>query len=202
MNEEQLYKQYEYLIPITVSKMFPDVHKFGQSVGLERDDIIQYGRYGLLDGIRTHDENITKSLRNHCIRCIRWSIGKHIPRERLNQSYYRFYQKDDDRNKKITLMSMSHKPFGDEDDTEYYDIISSDNINGMNESVEDKVISELETSEFYNILKPHEKEMVRMKMQGMIEKEIADQYGISRQAINIKFKQIRNKINKHRGVTV
>lgn len=200
--EEQLFEEYHHLVKITLQKMFHNPRKLAQDKGLSYDDLLQYGRLGLMDACRTWEQKQLGTFRNYAIRNIKWSIGKYIPREQLNNSYYRYYQKKDDGNKRITLLSMNHQPFGAEDETNLYDVISDDNINGVNESIESQVLSELESNELFNILKEHEKEMVRMKMQGMIEKEIATHYGISRQAINVKFKQIRNRIQKYRGVTV
>jgi RNA polymerase sigma factor (sigma-70 family) len=200
--EELLFDEYHHLVKVTLNKMFHNPRSLAESKGLTYDDLLQYGRLGLLDACRSWEKKQLGSFRNFAIRNIKWSIGKYIPREQLNHSYYRYYQKDDDKNKRITLLSMNHQPFGSDDETNLYDVISSDNINHFNESIESQVVSELENNELFNILKPHEKEMVQMKLKGMIEKEIATYYGVSRQCINMKFKQIQKKINKYRGVTV
>jgi RNA polymerase sigma factor (sigma-70 family) len=197
MNAEELFEDHVHLAKVTVHRMFANPVKFAESKHLEIEDLYQYARLGLWDACKTWQDKPIGSFKGYAIRNMRWSIGKFIPREQLNQSYYRYYQKKDDRNKSISLISMSHQPFGEEDDSTLYEVIANND-----ESVESQVVSELENNELFNILKPHEKEMVQMKLKGMIEKEIATYYGVSRQCINMKFKQIQKKINKYRGVTV
>jgi RNA polymerase sigma factor (sigma-70 family) len=197
--EEKLFEEYEYLVSVTLHKMFANPSSYAKSKGLELDDLIQYGRYGLLDACRSWEQKQLGSFRNFAIRNIRWSISKSVPREDSTPHLYR-YNGTTNRNPKdqrINVLSMSYQPFGEEDDSTLYDIIANND-----ESIESQVVSELENNELFNILKPHEKEMVQMKLKGMIEKEIATYYGVSRQCINMKFKQIQKKINKYRGVTV
>jgi RNA polymerase sigma factor (sigma-70 family) len=200
--KEKMFAEYEYLVSVTVHKMFANPRLHAQSKGLDYDDLIQYGRYGLWDACKNWEQKQIGIFRNFAIRNIRWSLGKCIPREEFNPHLYK-YNGTTARNakdKRITVVSMSHKPFGDEDETTFYDIVSSDNMNGANELVHDQVLSELEYNNIFSCLKPHEKEMVHMKMHGLNNKEIGDYYGISRQAIGVKFKQMQKKINRHRGV--
>jgi RNA polymerase sigma factor (sigma-70 family) len=200
MNEEELqFEEYEYLVAVTVHKMYANPRSYAKSKGLEFDDLMQYGRYGLLDACRTWEQKQLGTFKNFAIRNIRWSIMKSVPREDATPHLYK-YNGTTTRNPKdqrVNVLSMSYQPFGEEDDSTLYDVIANNE-----ESIESQVLSELESNELFNILKPHEKEMVRMKMMNMNNAEIGKHYGISRQAINVKFKQMQGKINRHRGVTV
>jgi RNA polymerase sigma factor (sigma-70 family) len=203
--EEQQFEKFSYLIPITLHKMFQNPSKLAISNHLSYDDLIQYGRIGLLDAIRSYPEKGKGKLKeqSYMIRNIRWAIGCHISREALNQSIYKnTYNKKRNLNKKINLISMSMNPYNDmDDDATYYDIVSTDNYSQHPESVESIVHSQIGYNKMLNVLTDKEKEMVLMKMnENLSYQEIGQRLGISKQYVGKLFRGMQDKINRHMGV--
>jgi RNA polymerase sigma factor (sigma-70 family) len=203
--EELLFDEYKYLIPITLEKMFHNANKMAESRHLQKQDLIQAGRMGLLNAIRTWEDKRLGKFRNFAIRNIRWSISKSLDRESLHQSLYKLtnnHKKDE--NVSITLISMNQKPFDDRDDhSDYFDIVSNDgiNINLKDLSVENKVISSMRVKSIWNILTEQEKEMVLLKMEENLSyKEIGERFGVSKQRIGHLFIAMQNKVKRHMGV--
>jgi DNA-directed RNA polymerase specialized sigma subunit len=125
--EEQLFEEYSYLIPITLHKMYDSPKNIAKSKHLEYDDLLQFGRYGLMNACRTWESKKLGTFRNFCIRNIKWEIGSHLVRQSINQSMYKNTnakrRKD---NVKLTVLSMNNKPTQDAgEDTSFNDIISS-----------------------------------------------------------------------------
>jgi RNA polymerase sigma factor (sigma-70 family) len=202
--EEQQFEKFSYLIPITLHKMFQNPSKLAISHHLSYDDLIQYGRMGLLDAIRSYPEKGKGKLKeqSYMIRNIRWAIGCHISREALNQSTYKnTHYKKRHLNKKINLISMSMNPYNDmDDDATYYDIVSTDNYSQHPESIESIVHSEIECNRILKVLTVKEKEMVLMRMnEDLTYQEIGQRLGISKQYVGKFFKRIQDKINRHMG---
>jgi RNA polymerase sigma factor (sigma-70 family) len=195
--EDLLMKEYEKYVKITLEKMIPDTKNFANSIHLGVDDLLQFGRLGLMKAIRTRDKMISDNLRSHVIR--------NINVEGMNTSTYKdkYYKRNKLEHKQFGVISMSNKPYGEHEieETTYYDIIGHDNINKFeNESIDNEIIDKINSSKIWNLLKPHEKEMVKMKLQGYKEVEIAKLIGISRQATNKRFQKMQNRLKEQLGV--
>jgi RNA polymerase sigma factor (sigma-70 family) len=191
--EQALYDQYEYLVPNTIRRLFPNTQKFASSKHLDVDDLMQFGRIGLWNGITNFDHSKgNMKFRNYLINRIRWTVYRYIQTNEMNQSYYKFdYKKDD--NPRITLLSMSHKPISEEDDKTFYDIIPSETY----EDVDSEVESKIKIDKLLSVLSDGDREIALMKMnEDLNNKEIGERYGISRQAINIKLKRIQKILRK------
>jgi RNA polymerase sigma factor (sigma-70 family) len=200
--EEQLLEEYSYLIPITLRKLFGNVERFAQSKHLEKDDLMQYGRMGLLNSIRTFDSTKTKSLRNHCIRNIRWYVMREVERDQMVTTYYKYnHNANGNENKKFNTISMSSKPFRDSnEDQSFYDVVDSDNINGVDESVETKAVFSVELDKMLSVLKEKDKELFLLSLEGLDCEQIAKIYGVKRQGIHVKLQRIKKQLKRHMGV--
>jgi RNA polymerase sigma factor (sigma-70 family) len=199
--EDLLMKEYEKYVVITLEKMIPDTKNFADSLHLGVDDLLQYGRLGLWKAIKTRDKMISNNFRSHVIRNIKWSLGRNISIQSMKESIYKdkYYKRNKLEHRKVDVVSMSNKPFGEHEieETTYYDIVGYDNINKFeNDSIDNQAIDNIECIKIFSLLKDHEKRMVLMKLKGYKETEIAKCFGISRQAINTKFKNMQKRLNE------
>jgi RNA polymerase sigma factor (sigma-70 family) len=200
-NTEQLIEEYSYLIPATMSKMFNNVDNLAHSKGLEKSDLYSFGLIGLWEAIKTYDESKNASLRNHCIRCIRWSIGRSLARQGKHDTLYKatnFNKKDV--NTKVNIISMSQKPH-DNAETDFYDSVAVDNIvNFDTDVVESRILAKESYKSILGLLSDREKEMIVMKANGMSYTQIGEKYGIKKQAVGHRFIRLQDKIKRHMGV--
>lgn len=206
---EELFNEYEYLIKISLHKLFKHPHKVAQANHLQYDDLLQYARLGLFDACKTYESKKIGSFRNYAIRNIKWSITRNLSKEKLNLSIYKDeYYKGKQENRRFTLLSMHNKPHADnDDDTSFYDVISCDGINSFrsDDVLEGKVISSITTKNILNListLKKSDQELVMLRANDMSYQEISDYYGnkVTRQAIQAKLKRIKLKLNQYREV--
>jgi RNA polymerase sigma factor (sigma-70 family) len=196
MDEETLFNNHIHLAENTVYKMFPNAKNYLEGKHLELDDVLQYGRLGLLKACQTWKDEQLGTFRNYAIRNIRWSILKGIEREQLTQTYYKNVNYTYNENRKVTLLSMSMQPYknSEDEDMTYYDIVSMDT-----EKVESLVFCNMQLDKMLSKLKESDQEILRMRLyKGMTCDEIAKHYGIRRQAINTKLLRIRKKLNQYR----
>lgn len=198
MNVEELCEQYDYLVTITLQKMFQNPHKYARSINIEYDDLLQFGRLGVWEAVKKYEEKKIGTLRNFIIRNIKWSIGRHITQEQAKGMYYKqmHNKKYTDRNHKVPVISMSNKPYK-EDETDYYDLIACDNIFKFknDDSIEKKVFSKEEFNDMFKYLKEKQRKIILMRMNGYTYKEIGDHLGVTRQAIENKLKTIKKKLS-------
>jgi RNA polymerase sigma factor (sigma-70 family) len=203
--EELLFEEYEYLVKITVSKMFANPSKIAISRGLEKDDLLSFGRIGLLNACRTWEQKQLGIFRNYAIRNIKWAIHRGMDREGLVTSHYKWkFNKTKHENKQVTLLSLSNKPYKDSEETDdYYEIIATDNINNFgSDDIESEVFASMKLNSLLSKLNEKEKQMVKLKMMDYTHQEIAEVLGVSRQAIQQKFKRMLAKFQSELEVTV
>ncbi|WP_186321320.1 sigma-70 family RNA polymerase sigma factor [Bacillus sp. FJAT-22090] len=81
---DKLYRENEKYIGQTIRRQFPLHEQFAATHGLDTDDLIQYGRIGLYRACRTFDPKKGKTMRNHAIQNIIWSIQDELPKDSLN----------------------------------------------------------------------------------------------------------------------
>jgi RNA polymerase sigma factor (sigma-70 family) len=201
MNAEEIISQYEYLIPITLKRMYGNASSFAKSKDLEYEDLVQYARYGIYDAVNTFPEKQIGRLRNYIIRNIKWSVRRWVLKEQRTSSLYKFnHKKELDR--QIPLISLNFKPFDDSEMT-LYDVIPTDNINSFEVVLtENNYLSNETYTNLLSVLTDKEKEIVLLKMGGLSYTEIGEKYGVRKQAIGNRFKKIQEKINNYMEVSV
>jgi RNA polymerase sigma factor (sigma-70 family) len=197
LTEEQLYEKYEYLVVTTIHKKFKSPNKLAQSKGLDYDDLLQFGRMGLLKGIRTFDPNRYKmKFKNFLINNIRWSIMLGLRDQSVTHRYYKGKPATDDNI--VTMISMSTNPyFKLEDDDSFYDIIAQDNIfqfGSMFPDPETTVISNYKVSKMFDKLTEKEQQIIHMRLnEDLTYQEIANRLGYTKQGIGMIFKKMHQK---------
>lgn len=208
MNTEEtineLMVKWEYLVPATLQKLYGNVEQFAKSRQLEKDDLMQFGMIGLWVGIKSWLENPIGQERSFLIRNIRWYLGKMLLREQDRHKYYKNHTKKyTDKNYIVNVMSMS-KSFDEDSQTDFYDIISCDNIVNFKEDnlIETKVFANEEYNTMLNMLTDDELRIIHMKMSGMNYQQIGTHFNMTKQGIGNRFKKIKNKISKYRRVAI
>jgi RNA polymerase sigma factor (sigma-70 family) len=203
MNAEELFEKYQYLAKITLKKLFPEVHNFSRAVRLEYDDLMQFALMGLWVGCKSYCENKhNTSVKSHLIRNIRWYTLREVQKQNSKFQYYK--SKTNDENNRVKVLSINSKIGNemDSDDTTYEDILSTDNIFKHESYNPEKIVmSSLGKEEILKLLKPKDLKLLHLRMnEGLTYQQIADMYGVKRQAIGAKFVRIQNKLNRCLGV--
>jgi RNA polymerase sigma factor (sigma-70 family) len=203
MNIDEVISEYEYLIPITLQKMYGNARKYAKSKNLEYSDLYQFATIGIWKAAESYPNKKLGKLRNYIIRNIKWNVQRSVFNNQLNTLIYKSnHPKYADVNYNVPLLSLSNQPFEDED-RDFYDIVSCDNITHFptDNLTETKLLSDEGYHHILNILSEREKDMVFMRLNdGLSYQEIADKYGVKRQAIGMRFKVMQDKVSRHMGV--
>ncbi len=83
MTEEEIFLLNEKLVKATIRKKFPNYQAYCQVHMIELDDLIQQGSIGLLNAIRTYENNSGSSFRSYAINNIAWYIQVNTRKESL-----------------------------------------------------------------------------------------------------------------------
>jgi len=177
----KLYNQHEHLISTTIYRKFGN-KSYRILHGLDKDDLMQYGRIGLYNACKSFDESKTPSFRNHAIRNIEWSIMNESKRDSLTS----ITQKTNDIADRISF-DAEYATLDGEACT-LYDIVESSE-NGFNE-----VEWELSMEALEETLSERVRDIVDMRMKGYNNVEIAEQMCISRQRVDTILKKNKDKI--------
>jgi RNA polymerase sigma factor (sigma-70 family) len=203
MNIDEVIAEYEYLIPITLQKLYGNPMKYAKSKNLEYSDLYQFAMIGIWKAAKSYPEKKLGTLRNYIIRNIKWNVQRSIFDYQLNTSIYKSNQpKYANKNYAVPLISMSFTPF-EEKDRDFYDIVSCDNITNFptDYMVDSNLLSDEGYQGILGILTEREKEMVLMRLKDKLSyQEIADKYGVRRQAIGNRFRIMQEKVSRHLGV--
>lgn len=203
MNAEELYYEYEFVAKSTLHKMFRHPVKFAQSMGLEYDDLLQFSRMGLWQAACTYREDKqTSTFRSFAIRNVRWKVYQQI-KKYSNQCLYYKSKGFSDENNRVKILSINCKIGNNSDEErEYEEIISSDNINNFgSETPESEFYSQTEYNKLMKMMTKKEKDLLQLKMAGFTYEEIGEMYGLTKQAIGMRVRKNKNKINRYTGVT-
>jgi RNA polymerase sigma factor (sigma-70 family) len=197
MNEQltpqEIFDKYKHLGEKTVRVMFPDTINFATSIGLQPDDLYQFGLIGCWKGANTYYKTNQKcTIKGHIIRNIRWTIQRMIAQEGLY--HLRWKSKAADETNTVAVMSFDYIPNnqGDENDT-FHDLIGLDyNLEG---EVVGNVLMQIIERKFSN--KPRTIEMLKKRISGMNCKEIGDDYGISKERARQILKKALNELKEN-----
>lgn len=199
MDAEQTCREYEYLVPTTLLKMYGNPYAYAKNKHLDYDDLYQFGMIGLWEATQSYPKKQIGTFKNYAIRNIRWSIRKQIILEQRKFSYYKSTTSAyTSKNFEVTTHSMSEY-LGDDDKMTFYDTVSCDNITNFinDDSVEMKSLSKVEFDNIMKRLNDMEKEILHLKMEGYSYEQIGAKYGVSRGAIGLRVKTIKSKINRY-----
>lgn len=176
----QIYEDNEVLVYSTVQKRF-DSEAFRRVHMLSRDEITQFGRMGLWNACRTYDESKGAAFQTYAIDSIIWSV--------LTES--RRYSLCNTNNSSLELVnrvsmddSLVSQPKGET----LHDII---------ESREDG-FSKFEDESFIQSVKDNISERLantlKLRMQGLTYEEIANDLGITKQAVESHLRRNRKNL--------
>lgn len=196
MHPEELFNKHEYWARITIHRMFPEPNTYAMSKGLQIDDLYQFARIGLWNGCKSFDETKGNgTFRGHAIRNIKWYVLRAIQIQNSKFQYYKSRPNDDEN--RVNVLSINAKlNWVDSDELTYEDVLSSDNIyNFESTNPEAELFSSFGEQEILRVLKPKDKELVQMRVDGLTYQEIANYYCTSRQNIQAKLKRIQRKLN-------
>ena len=166
----ELYNEHEKLIHATIYRRYSDP-SYRNAHGLEKDDLIQYGRLGLYQACKTFDVRGGFSFRTHAISNIIWTVNN----ESKKDSLHNISNKSNKLANKTSLDAKHEDSFGDT--STLHDIVEC-----VEEGFEDYNVKEL----LDNINKTISEDMrviIEMKLKGHTFEEIGDVFGISRQAV-------------------
>lgn len=178
---EELYQENEKLVFATVQRRFGNP-AYRIQHGLDEDDITQFGRMGLLKACQTYDSTKGTSFQSHAINNIVWSITAEAKRYSLGNINSRTNELADRVSMDISMESESGEPqtlhdlLADEDD--------SFNVAEVNYFI-DTVKSEI-SEDVGNLIK--------MRVDGMSFDEIAQELGVSKQAVQQRLRRNKKKI--------
>jgi DNA-directed RNA polymerase sigma subunit (sigma70/sigma32) len=102
----------------------------------------------------------------------------------------------------VTVISMSRNPRKDEDDTTYYDVISSDNINNFaseNTNIENQVVNNILIDSLMNVLNESEREILKYRIgeEQLSFEKIGEKVGLTKQGVQMRFKTIQKKCQRY-----
>lgn len=180
---KELYEKYEYLVPITVGKNFPN-NSYRDSHMLDLDDIYQFGRIGLYEACQRYDANKGKSFRNFAIDSIIWKIKNEA--------------------KKYSLRSIN--TYSNElIDSVSLNVAVTDNFGEecyLQDTIEDEV-DEIEKALIKNSLKSIKNKLPNnlykilvMRMNKYTYEEIAEELGVTRQNVQRLVNMNKDKVIK------
>lgn len=184
LSEDEIIRKYEHYIKATIHKQLSGGKTFLNLHGLTEDDLMQYGRLGLLYAIRTFNPEKSDFL-TYAINCIFWTINSEAKKDSLyNQSNYTYSLAD------TCSLNETVSVDADETDMEYGETIADENdhigdlevemlIEGIREDIPDKLY-----------------QYIKLRYQGYTFDEIGDMFGTSRQAVQQYLKRHQDKLHK------
>lgn len=179
-----LYNKYQHLVKNTLYRLLGQPHQVALSNRLEIQDLIQYGNMGLWRACTTYDKK-QSSFESHAINHIRWSIMNGLNRSGLIKYDVNNMPSDDN---KFDLISFdSPITNNSDDDLNYYDITPD------SYDINKDTYNRLLLNEILPKLSERERKIVVLKSQDKTDREIAEQFGVTPQAINKTIKNIQKR---------
>lgn len=179
-----LYNKYQHLVKNTLYRLLGQPHQVALSNRLEIQDLIQYGNMGLWRACTTYDKK-QSSFKSHAINHIRWSIMNGLNRSGLIKYDVNNMPSDDN---KFDLISFdSPITNNSDDDLNYYDITPD------SYDINKDTYNRLLLNEILPKLSERERKIVVLKSQDKTDREIAEQFGVTPQAINKTIKNIQKR---------
>lgn len=83
LTEEEIFLLHQKLVKATIRRRFPNNQSFCKTHMIEIDDLIQLGNLGLLNAIRTFEQEEASSFRSYAINSIAWNISAYARKESL-----------------------------------------------------------------------------------------------------------------------
>lgn len=179
---EQLYKKYEKYIKPTIYKKFPLHESFAATHGLDTDDLFQYARIGLYRACKSFDPKKGKSMRNHAIQSIIWSINVELKKDSLNNVD----------NKSLVLMDKNSLDIvvstEESDELSLHDVLGKED-RGYNEVEMNNLLDSLSKSLSDNLVN-----IIKLRYKGFTFKEIGEAINQSPQYCDQLLKRNKEKI--------
>ncbi|HEY8444684.1 MAG TPA: sigma-70 family RNA polymerase sigma factor [Bacilli bacterium] len=187
LHTEELFKKYQYLVPITLTKAFGNLDTFARSINLEADDLIQLGNIGLWKAILKHNKN-KSTLRTYAINYIKWYTMGHI--NRLSGDVFETNKPRTEENM-VNLISFERN-LNEEDNDEFtfHDIIPDQNTYLEFDDV-------IVCKEIFDKLTDKEKTIVNLRIMGYSNREIGKKFGVTHQYISLIIKKVKEKVKKY-----
>lgn len=148
------------------------IHGFKTKLRID-DDLLQEGRIGLLNAIRTYDSSKNVPFAPYAYACIKNAIGMYI----------RHWTK---LSSNIDILSMNYTVLND---IRLEDVLA--------DSKQEQMILDIESDDYSsidNILTDREKYILKKLLDGYSQTDIAAECGVSRQYISVTYLRMRNKI--------
>lgn len=177
---EELFEKYEKLVFSTVYERFGNP-SYRMSHGLDWEELLQFGRMGLLRACKTYKKNSDFVFATHAIRNIVWSVN-------VESKRYSLGNVNKSSNELLDRVSMD-EPIGSQLNHE----TAHDVVESYEEGFSEFEIKDLLQSIGSNI-STDVSEIVKMRMEGLTFDEIATTLDISRQAVEQRLKRNRDKI--------
>ena len=188
MTPEELYESHTYLVKQTLYRAYRHPKELARRNQIEYDDLLQYAHTGLWKAAITYNSTKCK-FPTHAINSIKWHVNERLKRE-------------------CPIMKLSANVKYDE--TDMYRIISmdkevstSDSIVSMHEvissdvNVEELAIGEYLTEKLFTLLNERELKMFNMRLEGMTNQQIGDEFGMTRANVRVILLKAKRKIEEY-----
>lgn len=178
---EEIFLEFQKYVPATIQKQFPNRKRFLQAHMLDEDDIEQLGNMGLWQAIQTYDPSSNAKFESFVISSISWKIRRMI----------RKYSLRNVRKNGLDLVDMISTQNSVSNEEE--NITIEDSLIDENADIENEAVSNVLIEKAKEILREEKNQSFAKKMEfiilarlgGKSEQQIADQLGVSRQALHV-----------------
>lgn len=182
---EELYVQYQQLVPATLYKRYPNPNRIAYVHGLELDDLLQFGRMGLFAATQTFDPSKGCKFQTYAINNIKYSIDYKIREYSLFNQNKRSYEVVNN----VYIESI----------TADNDSLEDDMFEFLNCKVNDyeEADSRLVLEALSKVLSSKTMEIIKMRLEHYTYEEIGNHIGLSRQRVKQIIDKNEDEIRKH-----
>ena len=192
MTEEEIFLSNEKLVKATIRKKFPNYKAYCQVHMIDYDDLVQQGSIGLLNAIRTYENNTGSSFRSYAINRIAWSISDNTRKESLRTINTRSSEV-------ANIISVDAKVGGEDEELTLLDTLEAKNDTSV-EAESEVMIERLE-----KLIKQDEsvneelRYILIARLRGQTMQSIAERLNIHRNAVqqrlsSKKAQRVKNRI--------
>ena len=187
-NKEALFKEYYHLVPATVHKMYSQ--QFLKRHGLAKEDLIQVGAIGLMKAIDSYTEGKSQ-LQTYMINYIKWEVS-------IMAREYSMFVKNKRTFDLVQGVSLNDTVQSEGEEVELHELVDSTHSLGSDPYEEESIKMEVELllEELKETVPPHVYEIILAKSQGKETADIAQERGVTVQAVSKALRKYQDDIYK------
>lgn len=155
---------------------------------MEFDDLLQYAHMGLWRACTTYNEEQSR-FESHAINNIRWAVQNGLNRE--SELFKYNVNNMPEEGDKYNLIGYDN-PVTNSGDTDALSV--SETVPTTQHDVEESTVNNLLIEELLDLLTSRERRIIKLKSKDMIDDDIAEIFGTTKQSINRTVHNIRRKL--------